>query len=322
MNPLADLSPESADTALRASEQRFRDLVESIPHLIWTCTSDGACDYLSPQWIAYTGLPEANQLGYGWLEQIHPADRDLSRVQWAMAAASGGVFDIQMRIRRGDGVYRWFQTRGTPVRDDAGRIAKWFGSNTDIQELRDAQVATARLAEDLEARVLARTDDLRVANTELTSVARQLKVAQRVAKVGSWEFDLASQQVVWSEQLYRIIGLDPRSPALDYHAQETIYTPASWALLSAAVQHIIAGGEAYELTLEMRRLDGEHRSVVARGEAVQSTTGVIEKLIGTLQDVTELAQVRSELVALSERSRIATSAAHVGVWEWSLDDNV
>ena len=314
-------APHRAEAALRVSEQRFRDLVESIPHLLWTCTGDGACDYLSPQWLAYTGLPEVGQLGYGWLDQIHPADRDDSRARWSVAAATGGVFDVQMRIRRSDGVYRWFQTRGTPVRDDAGRIAKWFGSNTDIQELRDAQVATARLTDDLEARVLARTDDLRSANAELTSVARQLQVAQRVAQVGSWEFDRVGQRVVWSEQLYRIIGLDPRGPALDYSAQEAIYTPASWAALTAAVQRSIARGEPYELTLELLRPDGERRTVIARGEAVPSATGIVEKLVGTLQDVTELALVRGELVTLSERIQIATSAARVGVWEWTLASN-
>ena len=321
MSLLAETDPERAETALRASERRFRDLVESIPHLIWTCTGDGACDYLSPQWIAYTGLPEAGQLGYGWLEQIHPADRDECDARWAVAAVTGGVFDIQMRIRRGDGSYRWFQTRGTPVRDDAGRISKWFGSNTDIQELRDAQAATVGLTDDLETRVLARTEDLRAINAELASVAHQLKDAQRVAEVGSWEFDVASHCVVWSEQLYRIIGLDPQCPPLDYHAQEAIYTPASWALLAASVQRIIAQAGSYELTLEMLRPDGERRTVIARGEAVQGTTGVVEKLVGTLQNVTELARMRGALATLSERTQIATSAANLGVWEWSLADD-
>jgi len=322
MSPPIDPGTRHADAALRASEQRFRDLVEAIPQLIWTCTADGACDYLSPQWRAYTGLPEAGQLGYGWLDQIHPADREDAHARWAVAAATGGVFDMQMRIRRGDGAYRWFQTRGTPVRDDAGGIAKWFGSNTDIQELRDAQAAMVRLTGDLEARALAPTDDLRAASTEHVSVARQLKVAQRIAEVGSWEFDLASQQVSWSEQLYRIVGLDPRSPVLDFRAQEAIYAPASWQLLSDAVQRAIAGAGAYELTLELVRSDGDRRTVIARGEAVLGATGAIEKLVGTLQDVTELARARSALVALAERTQIATAVARVGIWEWSLADNV
>jgi PAS domain S-box-containing protein len=309
----------SAVAALRVSEQRFRGLVESIPHLLWTCAGDGACDYVSPQWTAYTGLPAADQLGYGWLDQIHPADRDETRARWATAAATGGVFEIQVRIRRDDGVYRWFQARATPVRDDTGRIATWFGSTTDIHELREAQVATVDLAE---APVPARSDDLRAANTELASVARQLQAAQRVAQVGSWEFDLATHQVAWSEQLYRIIGMDPRSPTLDFHAQEAIYTPASWALLAGAVQRTIARGEPYELTLELLRPDGERRTVIARGEAVLGATGVPEKLVGTLQDVTELARMRSELVRLSERTQIAMATANVGVWEWNLADNV
>lgn len=164
--------------------------------------------------------------------------------------------------------------------------------------------------------------DLRAANAELASTARQLEVAQRIAEVGSWEFDLATEQVVWSEQLYRIIGMDPRSPVLDFVAQEAIYTPASWQLLSGAVQRAITGGGAYELTLELLRRDGDRRTVIARGEAVRGATGAIEKLVGTLQDVTELARVRSALVAVSERTQIATAAAHVGVWEWSVADNV
>jgi PAS domain S-box-containing protein len=321
MTSPADAGEVHAEVALRASEQRFRDLAESIPHLIWSCAGDGACDYLSPQWLGYTGLPEAGQLGHGWLEQIHPADRDACRSLSVGEVPSGGVFDVQMRIRRGDGAYRWFQTRATPIRDDAGRITRWFGSSTDIQELRDAQAAMIRLTGDLEDRVLARTDELRAANAQIASVVGQLQVAQRIAQVGSWEWTVATQQVLWSEELYRIVGTDPAQPALDFSAQEAVYTPASWAALAAAVQEAVTVGDPYELALELVQPDGQRRTVIARGEALRGPGGAIEKLVGTLQDVTELAQVRTELTALSERMQIATSAANVGVWEWNLSDD-
>ncbi len=125
-----------SEVTLRQSEQRFRTLAESLPQLVRTCLPDGRCDYLSRQWVEYTGRPEAEQLGYGWAEHLHPDDRERVQAEWARTAERGDVFDIQFRIRRADGVYRWFKTRAVPLRDLDGAIAKWFGSNTDVEELK------------------------------------------------------------------------------------------------------------------------------------------------------------------------------------------
>lgn len=129
---------EAAD-ALRESERRLRTLAESLPHLVWTCRPDGWCDYLSPQWVEYTGQPEADQLGYGWAEHLHPDDRDRVRAEWAKATERGDRFDIEFRIRRADGAYRWFKTRAVPLRDASGTIVKWFGSNTDFEDHKQAE---------------------------------------------------------------------------------------------------------------------------------------------------------------------------------------
>ena len=128
--------------ALRESRARFKTLAESLPQMIWTCTRDGYCDYLSRQWLDYTGRSESQQLGKGWMEQVHPEDRVKVSIEWSRVIGSGDHFDITFRIRRVDGVYRWFKTRAVPLRDPAGRILKWFGSNTDIE---DFVVATTRL---------------------------------------------------------------------------------------------------------------------------------------------------------------------------------
>jgi PAS domain S-box-containing protein len=124
--------------ALRESRSRFKTLTESLPQMIWTCTRDGYTDYLSRQWLDYTGRSEAQQLGKGWLEQVHPDDRVKVEMQWSMVVGTGDIFDISFRIRRVDGVYRWFKTRAVPLRDPAGRILKWFGSNTDIEDFVNA----------------------------------------------------------------------------------------------------------------------------------------------------------------------------------------
>ena len=119
---------------LRENRARFKTLAESLPQMIWTCLRDGHTDYLSRQWLDYTGRSEAQQLGQGWLEQVHPEDRVKVQMEWARVVVSGDAFDMSFRIRRFDGVYRWFKTRAVPLRDPAGRILKWFGSNTDIED--------------------------------------------------------------------------------------------------------------------------------------------------------------------------------------------
>jgi PAS domain S-box-containing protein len=124
--------------ALRESRARFKTLTESLPQMVWTCTRDGYCDYLARQWLDYTGRSEAQQLGKGWLEQVHPDDRVKVEMQWALVVGTGDNFDMSFRIRRVDGVYRWFKTRAVPLRDPAGRILKWFGSNTDIEDFVNA----------------------------------------------------------------------------------------------------------------------------------------------------------------------------------------
>ncbi len=139
-----------AGEALRESESRFRQLAEGLPLLVWTCKPDGPCDYLSPQWVAYTGIPEAEQLGSGWLEQLHPEDRAPTFAAWTAAVEAGSNLDVDFRIRGADGAYRWFKTRGVPLKDGSGRLVKWFGTNTDIHDRIEAQEQLRRSAAELE----------------------------------------------------------------------------------------------------------------------------------------------------------------------------
>ena len=132
---------DAAEEALRKSELNARQIAESLPQLVWTCDANGACDYLSPQWVTYTGLPAENQLGTGWLAQIHPEDRERVMQCWSRIAAEGGCLDIEFRIRRHDGTFRWFRTCASPLKDEAGRVVKWFGTNTDVDTARHAELA-------------------------------------------------------------------------------------------------------------------------------------------------------------------------------------
>lgn len=120
---------------LRDREQYYRNLAEAIPQLVWTCQPNGSCDFLSKQWVDYTGISEQEQLGNAWLGNVlHPDDRLRSEGAWLDAIAGTAEYDLEYRLRRHDGVYRWFKARGVPVRDGDGRIAKWFGTSTDIED--------------------------------------------------------------------------------------------------------------------------------------------------------------------------------------------
>ncbi len=124
---------------LRDRARELRQLTDALPALVWGCRPDGACDYLSRQWLEYTGVPESEHLGHGWLEQVHPEDRERVREAWRAAVRSGSPFDTELRLRSSSGAYRWFKTRSAPIRDGQGNIVKWYGTHTDVDDLKRAR---------------------------------------------------------------------------------------------------------------------------------------------------------------------------------------
>ncbi|MFL5303112.1 MAG: PAS domain-containing protein, partial [Anaeromyxobacteraceae bacterium] len=130
-----------AEEAIRESERRQREILETIPQMVWTAQPDGSRDHFSRQWIDYTGRPLQELLHHGWLGAVHPDDRDPLQQAWRDAVAVGAPIDVEMRLRRADGVYRWFKSRAVAVRDRDGAVARWIGSSTDIDDLKRTDAA-------------------------------------------------------------------------------------------------------------------------------------------------------------------------------------
>ena len=154
-------------------------LAESLPQLVWTCLPDGRVDYLSRQWLDYTGMSEAEPLDSQQLKQIiHPDDLAATTASWAAATEGRAPYDLEHRIRAADGGYRWFKTRGTPVTDSAGQTIKWFGTCTDIQDIVEARDTLERSREQLELMVEERTRELAAANARLRTEIGARELAQ------------------------------------------------------------------------------------------------------------------------------------------------
>jgi PAS domain S-box-containing protein len=264
----------AAQRSLQESERRYRTLAESLPHLVWTCRADGPCDYLSPRWVDYTGIPEADQLGYRWLEQLHPDDRERVIAEWGEVAPRGGVFDIEFRIRRADGAYRWFRARAIPFRDADGRVVKWFGSNSDIDDYKRVHEAL-RESEDL------------------------LSFSLSTARTGAWELDLVDHSAHRSLQHDQIFGYQELLPEWTYEMFIEHVVPEDREAVDGKFRQAIATGGDWSFECRILRRDGVIRWIWAAGRHRTDESGRPRSMAGIVQDITERKQAEEQIARLN-----------------------
>ena len=237
------------------------------------------------------GIPSNIYVGHveDFRRSVHPEDRDLVWKAVKDALESRSPYAAEFRVLWPNGTVRWVAAKGQFYYSPGGDPERMLGMAVDITERKDAEESLRRKE-------------------------MELKEAQRLAGVGSWQWDPDTDTVVWSEELYRIAGRDPSLPAVSYKEHSQLYTRESWDRLRGAVETALHTGAPYELVLEMVRADGTHRWVTARGEAQRDSTGHIARLRGTVQDITErklaeeaLSSVNGRLIEAqeSERARIA-----------------
>ena len=272
---------KQAEEKLRESEQRWRSLTEALPQLVWTATPDGACDYFSTQWTQYTGVPASQLLGWRWLEVLHPDDREATRQLWTDSVAGRGAYDVEYRVRRWDGEYRWFKTRGVPIRNSAGGIFKWFGTCTDItdgklaeEELRESEHRWRSLTEALPQLVWTATPD------------------------GACDY--------FSTQWTQYTGV-PASQLLGWRWLEVLH-PDDREATRQLWTDSVAGRGAYDVEYRVRRWDGEYRWFKTRGVPIRDSAGGIFKWFGTCTDITDGKLAEEELRLAKETAESANRA--------------
>lgn len=199
----ARAAAEQAKVSAEASEQRYRFLAESIPQQVWTAWPDGRLDYISRTGLLYFGLEADELLGAEWLEVVHPEDVQSCLARWERSIATGEDYEIEFRLRRFDDAYRWHLGRAIAQRDAEGRIIRWFGTNTDIDDQKRNQESIRFLAEASVA--LASSLDY---ETTLAAVARLA-----VPQIGDW-CAVDMQAPDWSLKRVAVEHIDAAKVAL------------------------------------------------------------------------------------------------------------
>jgi len=287
--PLETFRHEETDEATPvADEGRFRSLAEVSDAIVWTTAPDGEQKKDSPEWEAFTGQRREEIAGFGWADAIHPEDRDLTIRRWTESVATGKTFEVEHRLRRRDGVYRHMLARGVPLRDSAGKIVEWVGVHSDVTERKQLEEA-------------------------LRQRERELTEAHRLAKLGTWHWTLAEDSVTWSDEVYRVFGLDPASKPPGYKELALLHEPDSRARLHAVVQRTLESGEPYSLDVEILLEDGTTKWVTARGEVEEWIDGRPAKLRGTIQEITERKLAEQALQKSENRFRRLYESNLIGI---------
>jgi PAS domain S-box-containing protein len=280
---------ENAEEALRLSESRARTLADAIPHILWANDAKGAAVYFNRRWFEYTGLSEEASVGPGWEAVVHPDDALQSKARWNRAQETGEVFDTEYRLRRHDGKYRWFIGRNVPMKDEEGRITGWFGSATDIQDMREAAEALQASEERLRVTLESATDYAVITN------------------------DTNGIIVGWSAGAERIFGYSDEE-ARGRHVR-IIFTPEDQAAGAPEqeMETAIREGRAPDERWHMRK-DGSRffLSGVMRPIFNPRLSGFVK----VARDLTEERQAEERLRIWEERYRTALQSAEMGAWDW------
>jgi PAS domain S-box-containing protein len=304
---------KQAEAARQASEAAFHTLADSVPQMVWMCTPDGLNVYFNQRWVDYTGMTLADSYGRGWNTPFHPDDQQPAWDAWNHATRTGDTYRIESRLRAADGRYRWFLMRGVPLRDAAGRIVKWFGTCTDIDDLKRGEEALRKVNEELEERVEEGTARLRESE-------QRLALALRASHEGVWDWNVETGAVWYSSRWREMLGytdseIEPRASAF-----EDLLHPDDRVRYRDAVQAVLRGECEYEMEFRLRHKNGHYVDILSCGFPLRrQPDGPIVRIVGTHLDLTERKRAEEALRASEERFRAQVTASSDVVYRMNPD---
>ena len=168
------------NTELEGRNKELDAIVQTAPDIIFSRRADGLRDYISDRFYDYTGAAPGSANGFGWLDYVHDDDKEQAMAHWMRCVESGANYESEYRMRSEDGAYRWFRARALPIRDDAGKIVKWYGTCSDIHDSKMLEQSIRNNAAELERMVDNRTDELRRLSVRLMTMQDQER--RRIAR--------------------------------------------------------------------------------------------------------------------------------------------
>jgi PAS domain S-box-containing protein len=279
----AENALRASETRLARAEQELRLTLDTIPTLAWRILPDGFAEYLNKRWLDYTGFTLEQALGWKWQAAIHPDDRARLLEAWQEMLASEKPAEIEARMRRFDGEYRWFLFRAEPSHNEAGDVVGWYGTNTDIEDRKRFESALQR------------------------SQAYSAE-AQRLSQTGSFAWDIATRDYFWSDQTYQILGFDRSvKPSISLVVQRT--HPEDRLMMERELDRSAQRAPSHDFEVRLLMPDGQIKHIHLLAHRITYQSGN-EEIVGAVMDTTEARKSQETLQAaqsaLAHASRVAT----------------
>jgi PAS domain S-box-containing protein len=244
-----------AQQQLADEQARTLFILDSLPVLIWTATPDGQRDYFNPRWLAFTGRTMGQELGEQWMTNLHPDDRDRVRAHWRQCVDNGEPYQIEYRLRRADGQYRWILVRAVPRRDSMGQITLWVGGATDIHEQK-LMVEELLVSNEQQAALSEQAyHNYQLAQQQrqtLYSLLMQAPAYVSIVRGSEHRYEFAN------EQFMQLVG---EVPVVGHTVTEVLPEVEAQGLI-AVLDHVYQTGETYrahEKLVRINRGDGQLR---------------------------------------------------------------
>jgi formate hydrogenlyase transcriptional activator len=268
--------PEGDRTAATAADARLRRIIDTIPVLAFCTLADGANEFTNKGWQDYTGLSQEDTAGWGWQVAVHPEDLPAVLDRWRSLIRSGDPGEVEGRLRRSDGVHRWFLIRVEPLRDETGNVLRWYGTCTDIEDLKRAQAAA-------------------------TAADAQLRRIIDTIPVLAW-CNLPDGSNEFLNQRWQDYAGLSQQEASGWGWQGAFH-PDDLPLLMERWRVCLSSGEADEVEARLRRRDGVYRWFLIRVEPFRDELGNIVRWYGTSTDIDDLKRAQVELLRDQEELR-------------------
>ncbi len=261
---------------LQREEQYFRNLAEMTPQMLFSSDASGAIDYFNQKFYEYSGIPPERLIDWNWKETPlhHPDDLQATLERWNRSLSTGEPYEVEYRLRRHDGVYRWFLGRALPVRDDNGAIVRWLGTNTDIHDLLELR---GRLSE-----------------------------AVRAAALGFWEWDIRRGEVLWSEELRQQYGFPEGQLAGSLEEVLNRIEPDDRVRVVEALTRARDHKQAYSIEFRVIPAPGQVRWLACQGSVRFNAEQETIYMTGTALDITDRITAAEELRAAMEAAEVAS----------------